>query len=504
MFETVTMNERCSEKKYAEEAPRLRVKLFEAQRLCIEHRIPLLITVAGVNGAGRGSVVNLLSEWMDSKHLQNHVFWRESDEEKARPRDWRFWRCLPAAGETAVFFGGWYAEPLRAYCCDEVSGHEFNSRMHQCRELEMCLADSGMVLVKFWLHLDEKTHDERLKKRLKHKELLHFTPYDKKVSINYSGMLSAASKAITLTDRPFAPWTIIDATDARQRDLMVAEAIISAVNRAVAARAAKRQCAEASNAALPEETSAGLGTAGIIPSLNGIDLSSKADPATYKRELASLQHDIRTLSFKAFKRGISTTLVFEGWDASGKGGAIRRVLAGVDSRISRVIPVSAPSDEELAHHYLWRFWRHLPRAGFMTVYDRSWYGRVLVERVENLTPREDWSRAYSEINLFEEQLTANNNILLKFWLHISPEEQLRRFREREATPWKRYKITPEDWRNREKWDAYVQAADEMFLRTSTEYAPWHVIAGEDKKFARLAVLRAVREALRTALANKKK
>ena len=205
------------------------------------------------------------------------------------------------------------------------------------------------------------------------------------------------------------------------------------------------------------------------------------------------------LIIRAYKKGISSTLIFEGWDAAGKGGAIRRLTAGTDARITRVIPISAPSDEELAHHYLWRFWRHIPRAGFITIYDRSWYGRVLVERVEKLTPKEDWARAYAEINHFEHQLTNNGNILLKFWLHISPEEQLRRFREREAIPWKRYKITDEDWRNRDKWPEYARAADEMFLRTSTEDAPWHVVPAENKKYARLMVLRIYRDALKRAL-----
>ena len=237
----------------------------------------------------------------------------------------------------------------------------------------------------------------------------------------------------------------------------------------------------------------------LVSTLDAIDLSSVQAPEHYQKELKRLQKEIYQLSFQAYKKGISSTLIFEGWDAAGKGGAIRRLTAGTDARITRVIPISAPSDEELAHHYLWRFWRHIPRAGFITIYDRSWYGRVLVERVEKLTPKEDWARAYAEINHFEHQLTNNGNILLKFWLHISPEEQLRRFREREAIPWKRYKITDEDWRNRDKWPEYARAADEMFLRTSTEDAPWHVVPAENKKYARLMVLRIYRDALKRAL-----
>ena len=500
MFETVALGRRCGDKEYAELAPQLRMRLFEAQRQCRERGIPLLIIIAGIDGSGRVSVVNLLSEWMDSKFVRNHVFWMETDEERERPDDWRYWRCLPAEGRTGVFVGGWYGPSLRLFCCGEIKEHEFCARMHHWRGLEASLADSGMALAKIWLHLDKKTHDRRLKKRLQNREVHHFTPYDKKTAENYEGLAGAASKAITLTDRADAPWIIVDAADANYRNLAVARAVIGAVERTVAARDAK-----AARVRLEEDGAADdITREGVISTLEAIDLSAGADHAAYKKELAELQSELRELTYRAYRKGISSTLVFEGWDAAGKGGAIRRLLAGVDARISQVIPVSAPSDEERAHHYLWRFWRHVPRAGFVTVYDRSWYGRVLVERVERLTPREDWSRAYAEINLFEAQLTARGNILLKFWLHISPDEQLRRFREREEIPWKQYKITAEDWRNREKWPEYMRAADEMFLRTSTAYAPWNVIAAEDKKFARLSVLRACRDALRTALHRPRK
>lgn len=503
MFENVALGRHCSDKEYAELAPQLRMRLFEAQRQCKEHGIPLLITIAGIDGSGRGGVVNLLSEWMDSKFVRNHVFWMETDEERERPVDWRYWRCLPAEGSAGVFVGGWYDPALRMLCCGELKEHEFNAHMHHWRGLEASLADSGMALVKIWLHLDKKTHDRRLKKRLEQKDIHHFTPYDKKTAENYDGLVSAASKAITLTDRADAPWTIVDASDANYRNLSVVRAVISAVERAVAAKDARQTRVLAERAAEEGAAAEPVAREGMISTLDAIDLSVTANHDMYKKELAALQLELRDLTFQTYKKGISSTLLFEGWDAAGKGGAIRRLLAGVDARIAQVIPISAPTDEERTHHYLWRFWRHIPRAGFVTVYDRSWYGRVLVERVEKLTPREDWSRAYAEINLFEAQLMARNNILLKFWLHISPDEQLRRFKEREKVPWKQYKITAEDWRNREKWPAYVRAADEMFLRTSTEYAPWRIIAAEDKKFARLSVLRAYRDALRAALQRAK-
>lgn len=490
MFETVVLGRRCSDKEFREKAPELRMRLFEAQRLCIERKIPLLITIAGIDGSGRGAVVNMLSEWMDSKYVHNHVFWMETDEERERPQDWRYWRLLPEAGSVGVFFGGWYGPAMRRFCTGNMSEMEFDAHMHHYRGLEDSLAASGMAIAKIWLHLDKKEHAARLRKRLNHKEVLHFTPYDKKAAENYDGLASAASRAITLTDRSFAPWTVVDAADANYRNLAVAKAVIATVERAVAEQDARKARLEG-KAPVEQEN--------VISTLDAIDLSAKADPDLYKKELDELQSELHELTYHAYKKGISSTLLFEGWDAAGKGGCIRRLMAGIDARISRAIPIGVPSDEELAHHYLWRFWRHVPRSGFITVYDRSWYGRVLVERVEGLTPEEDWSRAYAEINLFEQELVAGNNVLMKFWLHISPDEQLRRFHEREQTPWKQYKITPDDWRNREKWPAYVRAADEMFLRTSTEYAPWHIIAAEDKKFARLSVLRTYRDALKKAL-----
>ena len=496
MFESAALGRSYPAKEYAAIESELRMNLFKAQGLCIEHKLPVLITIAGVDGSGRGAVANMLSEWMDAKTIRNHVFWMQTDEERTRPEAWQFWNKLPARGEIGVFLGGWYDGTLRRFGCGEISEGEFNASMDRWRRLEHTLVSSGTVIIKLWLHLSKKVQKARFKERLKHQEIHHFTPYDKKGAENYDGLVSAAAKAITLTDRVDAPWTIIDAYDANFRNASVARAIIGAVEAAVTIK--PRNVAPA----LPAK--AGKEVIGQISALDAIDLSKTCERGAYKKELAELQSELYDLTYKAYKKGISSTILFEGWDAAGKGGAIRRLTAGIDARITRVIPISAPTDEELAHNYLWRFWRHIPRAGFVTIYDRSWYGRVLVERVEKLTPPEDWKRAYAELNDFEEQLQEHNNILLKFWLHISPKEQLRRFKEREEIPWKNYKITPDDWRNREKWPAYVEAADEMFLRTSTESAPWHIIPAEDKKYARLEVIRIYRDALKKALEQKKK
>jgi polyphosphate kinase 2 (PPK2 family) len=185
-------------------------------------------------------------------------------------------------------------------------------------------------------------------------------------------------------------------------------------------------------------------------------------------------------------------------DAAGKGGAIRRITAGIDARQYQVIPIAAPTEEERAQPYLWRFWRHIPRLGRFVLFDRSWFGRVLVERVEGFATEDAWSRAYREINEFEEQLSTNGIIICKFWLAVTKEEQMKRFKEREATERKRYKITPEDWRNRKKWDDYIVAASDMIDRTSTAYAPWTVVEANDKYSARIKVLETLTKRMRDA------
>ncbi len=583
MFDTIVLGRSCSKEDYNTLAPQMRLQLFNAQRACREHGIPLLILINGVDGSGRGRVMNLLSEWMDGKYLRNFAFWKETDDQRERPLEWRFWQCLPGKGETAVFFDGWYGSFMRRRCSGAMSESGFMDVMSEFKGLEESLALSGMCIVKIWLHIDKKTHDKRLRERRETRISTRLTGYDSRAEGRYRELVEAAAEAIVKTDRVYAPWHIIDAADASFRNLSVARVIIEAVNRALPVQAAVEQAreageaerarlvagdpflarlmdlsgadpvptaqagaasgsgarvspadeavaeaaapsedaagqaataAEAGEAATPAETPApeqdslGGGDSllrraarrGIpLTSLEVIDLSPRLEEGVYKKELKALQKELLQLTCQAYRCGISSTLVFEGMDAAGKGGAIRRLLAGVDCRIARAIPISSPSDEELAHHYLWRFWRHIPRYGHVTVYDRSWYGRVLVERVEQLTPRADWSRAYEEINHFERALTEGGNIVLKFWLHISPEEELRRFRERETTPWKRWKITPDDWRNRARWDQYLVAADEMFTRTSTSYAPWRIVPAEDKRYARVRVLSTWRDALTSAI-----
>ena len=233
----------------------------------------------------------------------------------------------------------------------------------------------------------------------------------------------------------------------------------------------------------------------MLPAIDGrnrlgsLDLSKRLPKQKYESQLEKWQGRLNALSRKPKFKRLSVTILFEGPDAAGKGGAIRRITGALDARQYQGISIAAPTEEERAQPYLWRFWRHLPRRGRFTIYDRSWYGRVLVERVEGFCTEADWMRAYSEINDFEEQLVLNHTVFAKFWLQISKDEQLKRFKLREKTSFKRFKITAEDWRNRKKWDAYQIAADEMIQRTSTSVAPWTLVEANDKSYARIKVLK---------------
>jgi polyphosphate kinase 2 (PPK2 family) len=286
-----------------------------------------------------------------------------------------------------------------------------------------------------------------------------------------------------------ALWNVIESADSRYRDLTVAQILMRTLTLRLARPAKPRN--------LPPRPSPGAPNPLTV--LDRVDLGRKLEKAQYEKKLPRYWERLAKLSRKLHRRNQSVVLVFEGWDAAGKGGVIRRLTKAVDAAHYRVVPIAAPTEEERAHHYLWRFWRRLPRVGHWMIFDRSWYGRVLVERLEGFASEEDWARAYGEINDFEELIVTRGTLLLKFWIHISPEEQLRRFKAREKVPFKKYKITAEDYRNRDRWNEYELAADEMVQRTSTRYARWHLIPGNDKRWARIQVLKTVCRELEKAL-----
>ena len=480
---------------------------------------PVLVVLAGPETADRGETANELNAWMDPRWLETWAWGEASDEELERPGFWRYWRALPPRGLVALFLSGWYGPPLLDFAEERCSRKMFDRRMRRIAEFERALADDGAAIVKIWVHVDRKTQRERLK-AFEADPLRRWragTDQWRRLR-RHADVVKAWQRAATLTDAPESPWRVIDDSDATNRMERVASAVLDAIRQVFDApsRDGPEPDAPASVGA-PASTPASVGAPASTPASPGAPASRPAPVTPVRDHLSALdltktiprdralidlerqQGRLYEAQRLARERHISTIAVFEGWDAAGKGGAIRRVTAALDARYFRVIPIAAPTDEELAHHYLWRFWRHLSRAGHITIFDRSWYGRVLVERVERLATPDKWQRAYDEINHFEEQLTDHGTVVVKFWLHISRDEQLERFQKRQAAPHKQWKMTDEDWRNRGKWDAYADAVNEMVDRTSTRHAPWTLVEANDKRYARVKVAKTMADRIRRAL-----
>ncbi len=490
MFEAAERGCTVSREDFAARVPELRAALLEAQFELRSARFPVIVVIAGADGAGKGDTVNRLHEWLDPRGVETHAFGDPSDEEQERPPYWRFWRTLPAAGRIGVFFGSWYTGPILRRAYREAGAAEFERELGRIAAFERTLADGGALILKFWFHLAKKEQRRRLRRLARHRRTRwRVGDLDWKHLGLYDRFVPASEHALRATDAGHAPWTIVEATDARHRDLLVGETLLAALQARLAAPAP-------TVAAAPVPVPAVQQGPGI---LERVDLSATMSADEFARRRDELQGRFNRLTRRALRKGRSNVLVLEGWDASGKGGAIRRLTEAMDARWYRVIPVAAPNDEERAHHWLWRFWRHLPRAGRVAIFDRSWYGRVLVERVEGFAQPGEWARAYHEITEFEQQLVDVGAVVTKFWVHVDPDEQLRRFEARKETAWKRHKITDEDWRNRSRWPAYAAAVDEMVARTSTADAPWILVPGNDKRVARLSVLSAACDRLEAAL-----
>lgn len=483
MFEAVCLGRTMSKADFKQQENSLREKLLDAQFTLKEQNKAVLIILAGVDGAKKSDVIDRLNEWMDTRNIQVHAFWNESNEETERPFYWRFWRCMPARKTIGIFFAGWYWQAIHDHTYGKITDEEFDQACHLIQETEGMLQDDDLIVIKLWLHIPKEEQKLRLKAIHKRFRRTHVPMDDAKIYKKYDAYIKAAQRAIQATDTVACKWHLIEATDANYRDITAGQVVLEAMQKAVAEHREHDRRRIIHKTALAVEANKTV--------LDELDLTPKPGKHGYRNKLEKHQQKLHDLAWECFAQKRSVVLLFEGWDAAGKGGAIRRITSALDARLYRVISIAAPTDEELAQQYLWRFWRHIPCAGYFTLYDRSWYGRVLVERVEQLAEEQEWGRAYQEINNFEAQLVNHGNVLMKFWLHIDKDEQLARFQARETTPWKNYKITPDDWRNRDKWDAYKLAVHDMVARTSTDKAPWELIPANDKAYARAEILKRV-------------
>jgi AMP-polyphosphate phosphotransferase len=492
VFESAELGHKVDQETYDSAMPALREALLNAQYdLATAARFPAIIVIGGVDGAGKGETVNLLNEWMDPRHIHTHAFPEPSDEERERPRMWRFWRALPPKGKLGILFGAWHTEPILKRVMREIKSAELNAEIEQIVRFERMLTDEGALVIKLWFHLSKERQRKRLKALEKDPQTRwRVTDTDWARFKLYDRFRAVSEYYLRHTSTGEAPWTVIEGEDARYRSLTVGRLLLASL-RETLDRTAPAQPAVKAPALLPPIDHRNV--------LSSLDLSKRLPKQKYDSQLEKWQGRLNLLSRDPKFKRLSVAIVFEGPDAAGKGGAIRRITGALDARQYQGIPIAAPTDEERAQPYLWRFWRHLPRRGRFTIYDRSWYGRVLVERVEGFCVEADWMRAYSEINDFEEQLVLNGTVVAKFWLQIDKDEQLKRFELREKTSFKRFKITAEDWRNREQWDAYQTAADDMIQRTSTSLAPWMLVESNDKFYARIKVLKTLVQRIEAVL-----
>ena len=493
MAESDAGSTRLSKKDFEKQLPELRARLLQAQSSFRRADFSVVIIISGVDGAGKGEVVQRLNEWLDPRGVDTQAFWQPSDEERERPPHWRFWRTLPARGRLGIFVGSWYSQPLVDRVYGRTKNAQLDHALKRIADFERMLAEDGTLVLKFALHLSKKDQRNRLQDLDKNPEThWRVLPSDWKHHKLYDRFTRTAERVIRQTDCPKTPWVVVEAEDRRHRDIAIGRILLKELQQRLAQRAHLPPAkARTERTVETRKRSAQL--------LQQVDLSQSISEKKYRKQLGKYQGKLSRLIWAANERKISTVVVFEGWDAAGKGSAIRRLTEAMDPRLYRIIPIAAPNDEERAHHYLWRFWRHIPRAGLCTIFDRSWYGRVLVERVEGFARLEEWNRAYDEINHFEEQLAEHRIVVVKFWIHIGKDEQLRRFKKRQETSYKQYKITDEDWRNRRKWSAYEAAVNDMVVRTGTDFAPWTLVAGNDKKFARIQILKTLCGALERAL-----
>lgn len=535
-------SKKLKKSEFKERLPGLRAQLLEAQNSLRQADFPVIVLFAGVDGAGKSEVVNLLNEWMDPRWLINRAYDRPTEDHEVheRPQFRRYWQDLPPRGSIGLFLSAWYSQVLFDSVSQRNPIEDFAKQVDRIRRFEETLAADKAVILKFWMHLDKHHQKKQLQRlesnpstawRVTHQDWAHWAMYNR--------FVQAGDQILDATDTGSAPWRVIDGADHRHRSVTIAEHLLGAIQNRLGSNneANSDSCEKSMFENEPSDSSVHVSKPHVVsepkphdvvvaksdsdrddspptpptpptefePShvnwLSGVDLQQTLTKKDYRRRLAQLQGELNHLFRRTQVAEIPSLLAFEGWDAAGKGGSIRRILQALDPRNYRVIPTAAPTDEEHAHHYLWRFWRRLPTPGHITIFDRSWYGRVLVERVEGFATDDQWQRAYDEINEFEQEMVESGMMVCKFWLHITPEEQLRRFEERKITPHKRWKLTDEDWRNRAKWSQYEQAVNDMIQRTNTHLAPWSIVPANCKYTARIHVLETVCGHLHTALSQ---
>lgn len=494
---------RMSKEQYERVLPSLRDALLSAQtRLQQSKDFSLAIIVTGFPTAGRSEIVNQFLEWLDPKRIRVHAFEKMGKQARGTPAMWRYWNTLPARGEIAIYFMGWYEEFIRPALFSPKQARKYAPRaIERIRQLERMLPADRVRILKLHLTVSRQTQRQRIA-NLRSSKLTRWrvTREDRWLVKHHDEVARATKLCLKATHAKASPWQVIDGSDPQRRSFVAGNLLLDELEQGFkTARASAKHRWRESRKSAAAQRNLQRAEAVAVASFPTQPPAGEIADDEYKIELERLQGRFALLTRRREFQKHGAVFAFEGMDAAGKGGAIRRLSGALDARQYNVIPVSAPTPDELAHPYLWRFWRHVPGRGGIAIFDRSWYGRVLVERVRDLTPQADWQRAYDEIKEFELQLAEQRIVVHKFWLAVSEQEQLSRFKARDEDKLKRFKVDPEDWANRRFFGAYATAARQMIQRTHTDYAPWTVIEADDKKYARLKVLRTVCEAIEGAL-----
>lgn len=506
-------------------------RLVTLQQQARSAGVGLVVLFEGWNGAGKGSRISDLMYHLDARATSVHVG-LDLDVEEERSfagRAWgvtgyyplmqEFWKALGERSSITFYDRGWYtaviqhmlhSAPAKLLVPKEDERHYLES----IHDFERQLSDDGYTVVKFFVHVTKEGQLKRLRGLRDDPATRWRVPKDKLESAkNYDAVYQLYDRLLERSDYDFAPWVLIDGEDSRRANLTIARTLVEALEQGIARKAPASAAPAVGTPGASVVPAGSVPAAGAprssrfpivagYPQVDAIDHGLTLGEEDYRHERKGLQKRLFRLENLMYQRRVPLMIMYEGWDAAGKGGNIKRVAQALDARAYTIFPSPAPTKPELAHPFLWRYWTRLPKAGHVGMYDRSWYGRVLVERVEGFAAPDEWARAYDEINEFEHDLVDWGAILLKFWVDVSPEEQLRRFREREANPAKQWKITPDDWRNRDKYPEYKAAIDDMFRLTSTTYAPWVVLESDDKRYARVKALRLIVEALEERLGER--
>lgn len=497
MLKNIDLNKDIDKEIYKEHMELYVRKLASLQRELIELNIPVIIVFEGWGASGKGTFINELILPLDPRGFNVYTTNRLTEDELFRPFLWRFWNRTPEKGRISIFDKSWYKKVMGDRIDENMEGHILQNYFQDINNFEKILSDDGNIIIKFFLHISKKEQKKRFKELESNiSTAWRVTEADWKHNLQYDQYVEAIEDMINHTDKSYAPWHIIPS----EHKKCALYHIFSKLVQTLEAQINKVKFNQFNEKAwLDDENSKDINIHDNV--MKNIDLNKYLSKEAYKSKLKGLQERMRDIEHEIYRRRIPVVIVYEGWDAAGKGGNIKRIVRFMDPRGYEVIPISAPSNEEKNHHYLWRFWKRLPKAGHVAIFDRSWYGRVLVEKIEGFCTEDEWKRAYEEINSMEKQLHNFGVVIIKLWIHIDKETQLERFIERQNTEEKQWKITEEDWRNRAKWDQYERALSEMLYKTNTEYAPWTIVESKDKYYARIKTLETVISNVENVLKN---